>query len=257
MSSHKKSIKWKAISPKQKIIQVYKKGIEYALVSDDDVQCHDFVWCKDFLHDVIHSCVNKKSFEIYNFKYNPCIDPNPSLGKIKLLVANPKDKDFSNKIFDCLDFLNQIESKLKIKNTIIRKCKSPPQGYDNVFIFEGSKRWIAAPPMVSLYSLLIRMGFLHSPTDSFIYTIQKLKLGAIKPYQKFDKRWFLDAQKAFDLILKFGDKKIFSNNINKNYPKSLSIDLIHNRLGIIGFANDIINKTYNGSVLIPHWHNYI
>ncbi|NDB86308.1 MAG: hypothetical protein EB127_26970 [Alphaproteobacteria bacterium] len=256
MSLHEKTIKWKPSSPKQKIIQIYIKGIEYALVSEDNAQCHEFVWCKDFLHDVIYSCVNKKPFEIYHFKYNPYFDPNPCLDRIRLLIANPKDKEFKHKISDCVDFLNQVEAKLKIKKTVCRSCKLPPCGYEDVFLLEGSKRWISAPPMISLYSLLIRMGFLHTRPDDFSYTIQKIKLGALKPYQKFDKRWLLEAQSALDVIFKLGDKRIFSTNIQKNYPKNLSIDIVHNRLGIMGFSNDIVSKSRNGSVLVPHWHNY-
>lgn len=257
MSLHEKNIKWKESQPKQKIIQIYIKGIEYALVSRDNVQCHDFVWCKDFLHDVVYSCVNKKPFEIYHFKYNPHIDPNPSLDKIRLLVTNPKDKDFSLGLLDCIDFLNQIESKLKIKKTSVRRCKSPPKGYESgVFLLEGSKRWLCAPPMISLYSLLIRMGFMHSTPDNFMHTIQKIKLGALKPYQKFDKKWLLEANRALDLILKLGDKKVFSTDVKRNYPKNLPIDIVHNRLGIMGFASDIASKSCNGPVLVPHWHNY-
>lgn len=257
MKLRRKSIKWKVVSAKQKIIQIYVKGIEYALVSEDNVQCHNFVWCKDFLHDVVYSCVNKKPFEIYRFRFNPYLDPNPSLSKIKLLVTNPKDKHFESKIPDCLDFLNQIESRLKMRKTTVRKCKSPPQGYESgVFLLEGSKRWVNSPPMLSLYSLLIRMGFLHSIPDDFFFTIQKIRLGALKPYQKFDKRWLSEAQSALDLIFKLGDKKIFSTDIKKNYPKNFSIDVVHNRLGIMGFANDILSKNYNGPVLVPHWHNY-
>jgi hypothetical protein len=104
--------------------------------------------------------------------------------------------------------------------------------------------------------LLIRIGFLHNFKDDFLFTLQKIKLGALKPYQKFDKKWLLEAQSAFDRILRIGDRKIFSSDINKNYPKNIPIDIVHNRLGIMGFAHDILNKTHNGPVLVPHWHNF-
>jgi len=256
MSLHQKNINWKKTSPKQKIIQIYVKGIEFAFVSEDGTQCHEFVWCKDFLHDVVYSCINKKPFEIYHFKYNPYSDPNPDLKKTRILIANPKDRSFREKLPECLDFLNQVESRLGMKNTTARECRSPPLGYESVFLLEGSKRWICSPPMISLYSLLIRTGFLHSRPDNFMSTMQKIKLGAIKPYQKFDKRWLVEAQSAMDLILKLGDRKVFSGKIEDNYPKNLSIDIVHNRLGIMGFANDIFSKSHNGSVLVPHWHNY-
>jgi hypothetical protein len=257
MSLHKRNIRWKNVSLNQKILQIYAKGIEYAFVSDNNIQCHNFVWCKDFLHDVVYSCVNNRPFEIYKFKFDPSIDPKPDLNKIKLLITNPKDKKFESKIPDCLDFLNQIEKKLKIKKTIVRKCCSPPDGYESgVFLLEGSKRWLNSPPMVSLYSLLIRVGLLHTFGCAFNLTLEKIKLGSLKPYQKFDKKWLTEAHAAFEKIFRLGDKKVFSTDIKKNYPQNMIIDTVHNRLGIMGFANDIVSKSHNSPVLVPHWHKF-
>lgn len=108
--------------------------------------------------------------------------------------------------------------------------------------------------MISLYSLLIRIGFLHELNDNFLNTLEKIKIGALKPYQKFDKKWLMEAQIGMEKIFVLGDRKIFSRNIKDNYPKEMLIDTVHNRLGIMGFANDVISKKYNAPVLIPDWH---
>lgn len=257
MPLSKKTIKWKPATNAQKILQIYIKGVEYAFVSSDYRQCHDFVWCKDFLHDVIFSCVNNRAFEIYKFRYNPKKDPNLCLDKLRLLVANSKDKSFKNNIKNCIDFLNQVEKRLGIKKTIFFECKDPPRGYETgVFLLQGSKRWIYSPPMISLYSLLIRIGLLHDLNDRYLTTLEKIKIGALKPYQKFDKKWLLEAQGAMEKIFSIGDRKIFSKDIRKNYPKEMLMDTVHNRLGIMGFANEIISRTHNSTVLVPHWHNF-
>jgi len=258
MSVYKRKIKWKKTHLTQKILQVYSKGLEYALVSDEFEQCHDFVWCKDFLHDVVYSCINNRSFEIYKFRYDPNTSPKPCLNILRILLSNPKDKKFSSKIIDCLDFINQIEDRLTIKRTKVRKCSNPPFGYEKngVFLFEANKRWLNAPPMLSLYSLLLRVGLSHNIGCPFYSTIEGIKLGAIKPYQKFDKRWLQETQQALDKILRIGDKKIFSKKIKENYPSNMVMDTVHNRLGIIGFAGDINLKSQGSPVAVPSWHEF-
>jgi hypothetical protein len=253
---YKKKIKWKPLSDVQKALQVYTKGVEYALVSDDNWQCHSFVWCKDFLHDVVYSSINKKPFEVYRFRYNPLKEPNPSIKKLKILVTNAKDKNLETKLPDCLDFIHQIEKFLKIKPTIIKKCSNPPFGYEKsgVFLFVAHKRWINSPPMLSLYSLFIRIGLSHEIGENFLNTLEKIKLEVIKPYQKYDKKWILEIQNALNKIFKYSDKKIFFKNIKENYPDNLSMDTVHNRLGIIGYSNNIKLKKQNLPVVIPGWH---
>ena len=156
-------IDWKPVSASARILQIYSKGLEYALVSSDYKQCHPFVWCKDFLHDVIHATINNKWIEIYKFRFDPGKDPLPCMDKIRLLLTNSKDRKFAEKIPAVLDFINQIEDRLKIKKTFVRQCWMPPEQYRKagVFMFEGSRRWIQSPPMLSLYSLLLRLGFCH------------------------------------------------------------------------------------------------
>jgi hypothetical protein len=49
----------------------------------------------------------------------------------------------------------------------------------------------------------------------------------------------LEAQLALGLILNFGDRKIFSKDIKKNYPSEASIDMVHNKMGIVGYSKSI------------------
>lgn len=250
-------VKWKPLTKSPLILQIYSKGLEYALVSNEMEQCHNFIWCKDFLHDVYHSSINKKPIIIYNFRYNPEINPRPCEDKIRLLLTNPKDKKFSKKMPACLDFINQIEERLKIKKTIGRECENPPEPYQTsgVWIFEGSKRWIKAPPMISLYSLLIRAGLSHTQGQPALLTIQGIKEGKIKPFQRNDRTYLNNSELGLDKIFHLGDRKIFSRKIQDNYPGKLAIDTVHNRLGIIGFSADILCDTLGQSVIVPHWHS--
>lgn len=253
---YKRYIQWRPLPANSKILQIYSRGLEYSLVSDDYKQCHNFVWCKDFLHDVMHATLNNRTIDIYKFRYNPSENPHPSLNKIRLMITNSKDKRLKKKIPNCLDFLNQIEEKLKIKKSIVRQCWMPQEPYRaaGVFMFEGSKRWIQAPPMLSLYSLLLRVGLSHKVGDSFTKTINGIKNRTIRASQKYDRKWLESIEPALDKLFRLGDRKIFHKNIQENYPKRFVIDVVHHRLGIIGFSADILYAALGESVIVPHWH---
>ena len=255
IEGNSRKIEW-IFTNQSKILQIYSKGLEYALVSSDYKQCHPFIWCKDFLHDVIYATLNEKPIEIYKFKFDPSKNPNPCLDKIRLMITNAKDKNFTKKIPDVLDFINQVEKHLKIKKSIVRKCENPPEAYKKtgVFMFEGSRRWLLAPPMLSLYSLLLRIGFCHKAGDNFKKTIDDIITEKVKPYQRKDKDYLNEINLAFEKILRLGDRKIFNRNIQSNYPSHLNIDLIHNRLGVVGFSTDVLYKKIGLSVIVPSWH---
>ena len=255
IQGNNRHIEW--ISTNQtRILQIYSKGLEYALVSADFKQCHPFIWCKDFLHDVVFSTLNKKPIEIYKFKFDPKKNPNPCLDKIRLMITNSKDRNFAKKIPDVLDFINQVENHLKIRKSIVRQCANPPESYKKtgVFMFEGSRRWVLAPPMLSLYSLLLRVGFSHTAGVPFKKTINDIISGDVKPYQKKDKDYLRETTLALEKILRLGDRKIFNPKIQSNYPSHLDIDLIHNRLGVVGFSTDVLHKAIGLSVIVPSWH---
>jgi hypothetical protein len=255
--AYNRYIDWKESPVNSKILQIYSKGLEYALISADYEQCHPFVWCKDFLHDVMYGTIHNKWFEIYKFRYNPALDPAPCLDRVRLLLTNSKDKKLAEKIPAVLDFINQIEERLKIKKSFARQCGHPPEEYQKagVFMFEGSKRWIQSPPMLSLYTLLLRVGFCHTVGDSFLKTIEGVKSGEIKPYQRKDGYWLKSSDVALQKILRVGDRRIFYRDIQLNYPSNMQIDSIHNRLGIIGFATDMMCNAIGEPVLVPYWHH--
>lgn len=256
--TYKKRIDWLPVNNKSKILQIYNKGLEYSLVSNDFKQCHPFILCKDFLQDVVHASVNKKSFEIYKFQYNFSTQPNSCINETRIIVSNSKDKKLSKKIKSCLDFINQIELKLKMPYSKVNECIDPPENYADagVYLFRGHRRWIQSPPMLSLYTLLIRIGFSHTIGNESSKTIKAIKEGEIKPYQPRDAWFITEVEPALHKIIRIGDRKIFFKDIRLNYPKSMNIDLIHNKLGIVAFASDLIAKACGQSVPIPYWHMF-
>lgn len=233
-----------------KILQLYTKGLEYCLLSDKYEQCHQFVWCKDYLHDVMYSSVNNVPIKIFNFYFNPLKNKIPSTKKIKICVADNKNKNLTEKIEHCVNFLNKIEMKLGMKSSKYFFCKNIPKNYTNgsMVIIEGDKRWLSSPPMISLYALLIRIGFCHKKSTSYQTTFKKIvnkKMSLYQPKDLYNLKSSLDGIK---IILQHNDQNIFFKNWKYNYPIEIDILRVHNYLGISNFSckfgMDIISDWY-------------
>lgn len=232
------------------LAQVLSSGAEFAMVTEDNHQCTPFVLCRDFLQDTIQSTLNKRKLSLYGFVHDP--DPKkshqPSLRKTKLLMAHSTRK---MNVPNMLDLLNQIETDLKIAKTKIYKCKGDiPKRYmrGGVFLIIGSCRWIKSPVMISLYTLLLRIGSSHKAGTPYVETIESIAAGTKRPPQALDKSRIKAAKNGIETILKLGDRKIFGHNIASNYPADINLNTMHHIMGIIGFSNKQTAKH------MPKWH---
>lgn len=250
------------------ISQIPKDGMEFAYVSEDYKQVHQLVWCKDFMQDTIFGSLHNTPFEIYGFKYDPAKNPAICKDKTRIMVCNWRDQEFEQKLLmNCKEFLHGIEKRLKMKNTIFEKCVNPPPIYrrSGVFIIEGSRRWMIAPPMISLYTLLIRIGMVHPIGQNVAQTLAQIYDGSLSPYNwKPDRntKWgeihddndsdnLQNGWNGLNTILRVGDRKIFHRSIQENYRKNISIYTIHDDCGLGGFSNGYTENDF------PHWHREV
>lgn len=269
-----RKVKW---HPKtNKLCQVPKEGLEYALVSPNLEQVHQLVWCKDFIQDAIYGHLNQRQVEIYGFTYDPKTSPPVDMDRTRLLITNYKDKEFGQRLqTNCLDLLHHVEGRLKMSKTKVERCSGAPPVYrfSGVWLLSSSKRWMKAPPMVSFYTFLIRIGMVHVPGDTLEKTIKKIAHGETQPYydkireeeyeEARDKETALSAKKGIEAIMKFGDRSMFSN-VKKNYPATykwksydgevkeheMSMYTIHDGCGLTAFSGGS-TKSY-----FPHWHKH-
>lgn len=234
----------------QKLEQAISTGMEFSFISKDNKQCIPFVFCRDFLQDAVHGYINKRKVEIYEFKYDYENHPSICLERAKIAIANQSDDYLDFKIPNILDFIHQIEQNIGLSKTIIKKCINPPQKYirSGVWILNGSPRWMKSPPMLSLYTLMIRIGAGHKSGDLYEKTLDDIMTGKNKPYLELDKYRLKLAMPGVKKIFKNGDKKFFHPKINLNYPNKIKIPCMHNNLGIIGFSEGKSKK------YIPYWH---
>jgi hypothetical protein len=231
----KTKIEW-LVRDEKHISQIYSQGLEFAFATKKQ-QCTDFIYCKDFLHDCVYAILNKKPINPYGFNYDPKSRPI-GLKRSYILVTNSADPKMQDKIDGCQDFLNQAEQKLGLFRSKISVCENPPQNYKScgVYLFRGSGMWLNSPPLLSLYSLFIRLGFRHKRGDDFVATMDKIQSGATPPYQTNDKSYLESSRPGIDAIMNLGYRKFFYKDTEKNYPNGVDIMTMHNYFGIVGFT---------------------
>ncbi len=243
---HKKLI-WS--NQKSSLNQIYSKGMECALCSPKDEQCHPFVMCKDWLQDAIWAFLHKKQASIYGFSYSPDKNPALDLDTIRLVVVNSQDKALLNKIENTISFINQFEKHFKLKRTKAYIIDNPPKKYEacGAVQFVSSGRWAMSPPMISLYSLLIRAGFMVPKGTNFIEALDKIQSGDIPSYQIHDKSYLTQSRKVIDNMLKLGYRVFFKGEVKENYPENVNISSLHNNSGIVSLANG------SSRTVCKHW----
>jgi hypothetical protein len=242
----------------RKISQVPSEGLEFAFLTENYRQIHQLVWCKDFMQDAIYGHMNQKKVSIYGFRYDPEVDPPLYMDKTRFMLANWKDANFGTHVLENLrPFLNAIEEQLKMARTVFEKSIAPPSRYRKagVYIANGSKRWMKSPPMISLYTLLLRIGMVHDPKDDPLETIRKVRMGKTSSYYGTSDRGILETSEAgLSRILEHGDRRLFHREMEKNYPPitksglKFSVFTLHDGCGLSAFSKGHTKNEF------PHWH---
>jgi hypothetical protein len=221
-------------------------GLEYCFVSKEHKQCCPFVLCEDFLQDAVMAMHHGKAVSIYGFQYDPKQYEPISVDRMKMVVAHSSDKKFGDKIPNMLEFLHCFERKLRLIRTGARRVDDPPKKYakGGVYLLDGSSRWLLSPPMLSMYTLLIRVGFTHKAGDKYEQTVKNL-LGV--KHQTRDVYQLKSAQDGIEKILKYGYPKIFFKDPTKNFP-DINVGSMHSSMGICAFTRNASEH------FVKHWH---
>jgi len=277
--------------------QIYSTGVEFALVGREGKkwkQATTFVFCKDFLHDAIWAMLHKKPVAIYQFRYNPTgkIMAEPKKGteewyewsdqqaespaeaakkdlpihmlRTALLFRDTNLKGavgktrFHKHRLGALDFLAQVDEQMGFKPTEIHQVKgtktSPP-----TWLVLGDKRWMHAPTLLSLYSILIRVGYYHNPGGDFMKTLEMVRDGELgigtggeDEYGDGaagcnDASYVKQAWKGIEVILQHGIK-VFHEAMIENYPDDVTTSILHDKYGIVNFTKKFPEKR------MPHWY---
>ncbi len=190
--------------------------------------------CKEYLLDYVYMTRNPTQGCTYaaNNGKKAC------LTELRVMVGG-----FNEFLEPAIDLVNQVEKDLNIENSLIF---SIPNNTSSV-VFRGSPKWMVAPPMLSLFSLLVRAGRVHKKDTPYKETFSKFLAWDGKGTPPPDIAIWKGAKPAIDAIMEKGYKEIFGEDPAKNWP--LCGD-IHSR-GINMMGTGYYKKA------MPHWYNHI
>ncbi|TET61140.1 MAG: hypothetical protein E3J47_05900 [Candidatus Stahlbacteria bacterium] len=124
-------------------------GMYFAFLSVKSEMCHTWIKCRDFLQDAVRNQLTGKEDKIYGFCYLPKEDPKIDLKKTRLLI---KGVNLDEVIKYSLQLVNHYE---KVAGLTPR---SKITKVDDMYIFLGPGEWTQSSVLISLYTLLIRLG---------------------------------------------------------------------------------------------------
>lgn len=233
------------------LTEIYTSGMQYAMSNEEGKSCTPFCFCRDYFGDAVWATIHNKIASIYGFTFDPAKNPPLDMGNTRFLITNAKDQSFLNKVGGMLEFINQVEDIFDFRNTVARLVKNPPNKYKKCGIIEtiSSHRWMRSPVLLSIYTLFLRIGFVHVEGTSWQETVNGVLSGKITPYQENDADYLKNSVKGLQYIIKNGYKNIFYVQPKFNYPVKSSVSSIHNGSGIVAFTG----MCGGGHKIVKHW----
>lgn len=251
-------------------VEIYQQtGIRFAFLSsprDGYRQCHQFVSCRDFLHDVALSTVTGRDIYVYQFQYSLERNPPADMKRMRILVKKRDrltQESFDKKMLCSLELINHYESIAGWYHSFMLGI----HGDDSLRLLIGPSKWMLSPFLISMYSYLIRLGHKEIKFDS-PEGLTKEYIRLMGEYGERDDGTGRPRDNDVDYLRKcFGKlhlvakhhKILFSNNPRENYsiadgPKEnyskygASIISFHNYSGIVSlcefgtYNNETANK---------------
>lgn len=239
------------------LAEIYQKsGLQFAFLSkpsEGSRQCHEYVKCRDFLGDAVFATLQNKGKSIYDFSFDPNLNPPIDLTRIRMLVRESNKANFEKldkTMSKCIALLNYYEAKMsRVKST----CVKTKEGE---YIISGPGTWLQSPALVSLYTLLIRVSEHNAAKEAYELDedLKPMYISIIEEAKKsgYDYPEISQLNTVYENILsvvRFKDK-IFGvspeNRFSAVYYASDNISTIHNKSGIVALLSknsNYISKT--------------
>jgi len=228
--------------------------MKFAFVSDAKDgyrQCHPLVMCRDFLQDGLRAFITKSNSQIYGFRYKYGDNPPLDLKKTRLLVkkadkhadhvTSVTDDEFKTQMGRAKRLLVHYEKKARWPETTVLKVK----GDTALRVFQSSANWMKAPHLISLYTLLIRLGSYPAAykgvkkeetlQEKFVELIEDQKDKGRNKRMPLDVSYLKKTHKHFPAIMARCDE-IVDAKIEKNYPP-VGIHSLHDHSGIVSLCD--------------------
>ena len=230
----------------RRMSQIYSSGLEFAFVSAEGEQCHPFAYCKDFLQDAIWAEINETKVSIFSFSHVHGENPPVDMEKTRLAVRFKGKKEMAEMCEKSLRFLHEADKAFDFEPSEMLYGGKYKDGADDIYVFVGDKKWMYSPVMISLYSLLVRIGMTYEEGDWRAHFES-----ASKYVGSNDKRYAESAKKTLDVLVGKRMEDVFADEMAKNYPVGSNGGLVagmHGSSGVVAFGKGTINKA-----LKEHW----
>lgn len=198
-------------------------------------QCHRFVICRDFLHDVIRTQLTGKKCLIYGFKFEKGINPPIDSARTQMLITKDEIPDEFNEYMKYgLKLLRYYE---KISKAGISRCtKIADNNNKQVWLFSSPAMWMSSPALISMYSLLIRLGAKKIEFKSGEELLEKYKeLIHSKKKLDSDTLYLKAIHKFLEIIVKHREY-IFDKKDNIYCNGDVTLNDFHNYGGIVSLC---------------------
>lgn len=220
---------------------------KFAFVSDAKDgyrQCHSLAKCRDFLQDGIRAQLTGEQVSIYGFSYKSGTNPPIDFKKTRMLVKKAdfvNNEDFKTEMGRAKKLLVHYERIAGWSETKVLRVEGDP----GLRVFVSPPNWMLAPHLISMYTLLIRLGAYKasyrglSKEETFRERFAQL----LKDYDgkgksgrlPIDVKYLGKIYERLEIVVAKCDKLI-SEKIEENYP-NVGINALHNRSGIVSLCN--------------------
>lgn len=200
-------------------------------------QCHQWVKCRDYLHDAVRAVHTGKDFRIYGFFYDPKKNPHTDLKKMRMLVtkAGMTKADlvkFKKAMKNGLLLLNHYEGLMGAGLSKVQEVNADKDKH--VWMFTGPKVWMNSPSLVSMYTFLIRLGVKEIKFKDNKELRDKLEALSKSQHADNDTSYLTSMWSHLDWVAKNYKKYLIGKDgIDDIYNNStVNIDRFHNNAGI-------------------------
>lgn len=241
-------------------------GFCAAFVSRDNKVQNDLAYSEQYLSGVMFGFLNKRAGALYGFSVTSNTEIDLAIteedsgkktvkggkpimraarsGRTRLLLANPLIKNYANLAPNIADFIRQVEHTLGLDPSAIYNVANSVENVGDSLLIVSSNVWMEAPPLLTLFALLLRTGESHKVGDSFLKTIMDIREGRTVPNRASDHGLWARVAPKFSEILNKGYRPFFYVNPRKNYEfKDLDVAIAGS--DFLAFSD--------GSCTIAHW----
>lgn len=253
-----KKIKWKKFNrDKMDLYETHENGFAYSICGAEDAdgqipQASPWLHCRDYFQDYMYAGLHAEKLSEELRKAYGITDKMPvSFDPFWVLVGD-EDADpleMRRMVRASKEFLNIFEKRMGLKRTKVYTVSNPKRGMGRkVYLYRASAVWARAAPLTSMFTLLARVGMVHSFGDHPATT-----MGLVISRKKNMVRGedVTTLQEALPAIVKLASRggrgRYFSTDPVANYPGEVSIDDFHHHFGIASFADGQTDSFLPGS----------